>query len=322
MKLLIVAILFWFSIPELLSAHQTGLSFLELREERTGKIAVNYRKPLEDLQAKAIIINYPAGCTRDGEENLTIENGFATQHYRLHCDRHLSGERVWIEGLIASDKGILFRFECDDYSQQDLLRATHPFVQIGGKPSILQLFFEYLSLGFAHILSGFDHLLFVLALIFLAPSISTLFWAVSSFTLAHSVTLAMGIFGILDLSPPFVEAMIAASIVVLYREVLTTRDKGLKSLPAVVFLFGLLHGLGFSGALSSIGLPRKEIPQVLLAFNIGIELGQLLFIFVVSILLWIIYRILPTKQHVIKHIIAYTAGSLASFWLIQRVVAF
>ena len=146
MKPLVTALIFWIGIVELLTAHQTGLSFLELREIEAGRIAVSYRKPLEDLQAKAIVINYPAGCTKEGEENLTIENGFVTQRYRLHCTSDLKEERVWIEGLVASDKGVLFRFQSDDYTHQDLLRATHPFVQIGGNPSTLRLFSEYLSL--------------------------------------------------------------------------------------------------------------------------------------------------------------------------------
>ena len=322
MRLLVLCLAGWILFSAPLSAHQTGLSYLELDQKPSGLVEISYKKPLKDLQAGGITFNYPSGCRISREGNLTIVNGFATQHYRLRCERGLDGERIWVEGLVSSDKGILFRFQSGEHVQQDLLRATHPFIQIGAPPGTLQLSFEYLTLGFMHILSGFDHLLFVLALIFLASSLRILLWAVSSFTLAHSVTLALGIFGILDLSPPFVEAMIAASIVVLYREVLTRRESGVKNLPAVVFFFGLLHGLGFSGALSSIGLPREEIPQALFAFNLGIESGQLLFILTVSALLALLYRLLPLEKRTVERFISYTAGSVASFWLIERVLAF
>ena len=321
MKPLIV-FLFWIILSTLLLAHQTGLSYLELGEKGDNTVAVTYKKPLEDLQAAGITIHFPAGCTKVEEKSLTIENGFAMERYQLRCSRELRGERIWIEGLVASDKGVLFRFTSDEHTQKDLLRATHPFVQIGGNLSALQLSLEYLSLGFTHILTGFDHLLFVLGLLFLASSTSALLWAISSFTLAHSITLALGIFGILDLSPPFVEAMIAASIVILYREIVVVGATGMRHLPAIVFLFGLLHGLGFSGALSSIGLPRTEIPQALLAFNIGIELGQILFVMIVSLVLLLIYRLFGLQKRTVERIVSYAAGSLASFWLIQRVLAF
>jgi hydrogenase/urease accessory protein HupE len=318
----LVTFLFWTILSTLLLAHQTGLSYLELEDQGDDTIAVTYKKPLEDLQATGITIHFPAGCTKVETDSLTIENGFATERYRLRCSRELRGERVWIEGLVASDKGVLFRFTNNEHTQKDLLRATHPFVQIGGNLSTLQLSLEYLSLGFTHILTGFDHLLFVLGLLFLASSTRALLWAISSFTLAHSITLALGIFGILDLSPPFVEAMIAASIVILYREIIVVGASGMKHLPAVVFLFGLLHGLGFSGALSDIGLPRAEIPQALLAFNIGIELGQILFVAIVSLALALLYRFFSFSRRTIELVISYGAGSLASFWLIQRVLAF
>jgi len=305
-----------------LSAHQTGLSYLLVTQVGEGVVAVTYRKPIEDLQAAPIAINFPAGCRKTESEPVSIENGFATERYRLHCDRSaMTGARIWIEGLVSSDKGVLFRYTRGAYVQKGLLRATYPFVEIEKESSWYSVLIEYLQLGFSHIMSGFDHLLFVLALLFLATSLRELLVAVTSFTLAHSVTLALGIFGVLNVPVPFVESMIALSIVVLYREVrLSVRQKKGR-LPLVVFFFGLLHGLGFASALNGIGLPREEIPSALFAFNIGIESGQILFIVVAMVVLKSLYRMFHDEKR-IKNGIATLAGSVATFWLIERVSSF
>jgi hydrogenase/urease accessory protein HupE len=303
-------------------AHQTGLSYLNLEKLDNNIFKVIYKKPLEDLRAGELTINYPSLCLRGNKNNIKIENGFVITHYTLECQNSLIGKKIWVEGLVKSDKGLLFRYVDNKIKQKDLIRSIHPFIQIGEAASRGEIFFKYLSLGISHILTGYDHLLFVLALLFLSKSFRELFTAVTAFTLAHSVTLGMGIFGLVNISIPFVEAMIAASIIILYREVLTNRNEHNKHLPMVVFFFGLLHGLGFASALSGIGLPRDEIPSALLAFNVGIELGQIIFIVSAFLILKFLYFSLPIQENKIKQIIAWSAGSFSSFWLIERVVAF
>ncbi len=303
-------------------AHQTGLSYLNLEKLENDVFKVIYKKPLEDLRAGELTINYPALCLIHNEDNMIIENGFVITHYRLQCRNSLVGEKIWIEGLIKSDKGLLFRYVDGKMIYQDLIRAVHPFIQIGKSVSKGEIFFKYLSLGIVHILTGYDHLLFVLALLFLSTSFRELFTSITAFTLAHSVTLGLGIFGIVNVPIPFVEAMIAASIIILYREVLIDTTEKKTHLPVVVFFFGLLHGFGFASALSGIGLPREEIPAALLAFNIGIELGQIFFIVSIFFILKFFYFLLPMQEKKIKQIIAWSAGSFTSFWLIERIIAF
>jgi len=315
-------LLFFLIYSGVLYAHQTGLSYLSLEKAGEGLFDVTYKKPLEDLRAGSLTINYPPLCLLSSDDTVKIENGFIITHGRLQCRNGLMGKQIWIGGLVRSDKGVLFRYADGKRAQQDLVRAIHPFVEIGEKVSRGEIFVKYLSLGVFHILTGYDHLLFVLALLFLAASFRELLASVTAFTLAHSVTLGLGIFGLVNVPVPFVEAMIAASIVILYREVLTdTAQKG-RHLPVVVFFFGLLHGLGFASALSGIGLPREEIPASLLAFNIGIELGQLCFIVSAFLLLKILYRLIPLRREMVRHAIAWSAGSFASFWMIERVMAF
>jgi len=322
MKIVIYVILFFLLFTTLIFAHQTGLSYLNIEKKENNIFKIIYKKPLKDLKAEELDINYPALCLLHNEKDIIVENGFIITHYHLQCSNSLVGEKIWIEGLIRSDKGVLFRYVDGENIQQDLIRAIHPFVQIGTLVSRLEVFLKYLSLGIFHILTGYDHLLFVLALLFLSSTAKELFTSVTAFTLAHSVTLGMGIFGIVNVPIPFVEAMIAASIIILYREVLRSSKKDKTNLPIVVFFFGLLHGLGFASALTSIGLPREEIPAALLAFNIGIELGQILFIVSAFLILKFFYILLPLKEKTIRQSIAWSAGSFASFWLIERVMAF
>ncbi|MEA2092177.1 MAG: HupE/UreJ family protein, partial [Campylobacterota bacterium] len=203
-------------------------------------------------------------------------------------------------------------------------RATTPFVYIDKKSSDFELLVEYTKLGIVHIWVGFDHLLFVLALVLLSLNIKTLLYAITAFTLSHSITLAFGIFGIISVEILYVEAMIALSIVFLARELLIDKKTSFtrKNLGVVAFIFGLLHGFGFSSVLSSIGLPQDEIPLSLFSFNLGIEIGQILFIVCVSLILQVTKTYIKKYENFIKKSIAYFIGALSSFWLIERVISF
>ena len=192
----------------------------------------------------------------------------------------------------------------------------------------------YLGLGVEHILFGVDHLIFVLALILLVKGWKRVLLTVTAFTVAHSITLGAATLGYLNVPGPPVEAAIALSIVLVAVEIVNV-SRGQESLAAripwlIAFAFGLLHGLGFAGALSEVGLPGHAIPVALLFFNIGVELGQLLFVAAVMLLysgwqrLWL--RVAPvgaTQSHSLPTIgAAYCIGGIASFWLIERVYVF
>lgn len=307
-----------------LQAHQTGLSYLNLQEQSNAKIEAVYKKPLSDKKGKDIHIRYPSECSKEYEAPQTIENGFIINKYRLWCgEQGLANSRIWVDGLVMSDRGVLIRFEKDGKSKKSLLRATTPFINLSQKNSKFELFKEYVRLGIVHIWTGYDHLLFVLSLLLLASNIRKVLFAISAFTLSHSITLAFGILGIVTVGAAYIEAMIALSIVFLARELLIDKESITKKhIEIVAFIFGLLHGFGFSSSLRSIGLPQDEIPLSLFSFNAGIELGQILFILVVSFLLYNLKKYLLKSELKIKIPLAYFIGTISSFWLIERVILF
>lgn len=186
---------------------------------------------------------------------------------------------------------------------------------------------RYTVLGIEHILEGIDHLLFVLALLFVVQSGWKLVQTITAFTVAHSITLGLATLGYINMPSAPVEAAIALSIVFLCVEIIHTR-RGRPGITftypwVVAFAFGLLHGLGFAGALADIGLPPPEIPLALLFFNVGVEIGQLLFVFVVITALAVLRfgaRITRDSAAYIagERVIVYGIGVLASYWLIER----
>ena len=175
-------------------------------------------------------------------------------------------------------------------------------------------------LGVEHILAGIDHLLFVLALLFLVGFRRQLVLTITAFTVAHSVTLVLSALGLLTLRPPPVEATIALSILLVAGEALHDRPTLSRRWPALVaLLFGLVHGLGFAGALAQIGLPQHHLPVALLSFNLGVEAGQLL----VVLAAWGLHTLVARWPRVAaaRRPVLYGIGGMAAFWTIERVVA-
>ena len=178
----------------------------------------------------------------------------------------------------------------------------------------------YGALGVEHILTGFDHLLFVIALLFLVGFGRRLLWTITAFTAAHSLTLGLSALGWITLRRPPVEAAIALSIVLVAAEALHTRETLSRRWPALVaLLFGLVHGLGFAGALEEIGLPQNHLLVALLTFNLGVEAGQLL----VVGLAWGLYRLAKDRPQWVPARVAalYAIGAVAAYWSIDRVAA-
>lgn len=317
--------LFYIFIPLELFSHQTGLSYIDLKDTNKNIINVIYKKPLNDAKAKNITINYPLQCQQVTPLNTSIVNGFIIETFSLSCLHNtLNNKKIWIEGLLSNDRGVMIRYETKNSIQKALLRASTPFIEFGENKSSLTLFKEYMLLGMEHIFSGFDHLLFVFTLLLLATSFKNLLFAISAFTLSHSITLALAILGFVSISIPFVESMIALSIVFLAKELYEQKKDTFtkQHLWITTFIFGLLHGFGFSSALSSIGLPQNEIALSLFAFNIGIESGQIIFVIGVgSITIGIQKFLLKNKEKFLKIVLAYIVGTLASYWLIERILS-
>jgi hydrogenase/urease accessory protein HupE len=210
----------------------------------------------------------------------------------------------------------------DGQSRVYTLTAAQPSVQLYGsaddRRGTAEIARAYVVLGIQHILSGVDHLLFVVGLLFLVGFRRRLVGTISAFTLAHSLTLACSVFGWMTLRPAPVEAMIAMSIVLVACEALRERDTLARRMPALVsFLFGLVHGLGFAGALKSIGLPQRHLPLALLTFNVGVEIGQLMTVLVA----YLVVR-LPISQRWLGRArtpALYAVGVVAASWSWLRI---
>jgi hydrogenase/urease accessory protein HupE len=309
-------------ISTILFAHQSGLSFVDIKEDEIKKIAVVYKKPLQDIAANEITINYPSRCKKPIQNRQEITNGFIISRYSLWCGENgLKNSRVWVDGLISSNRGVMIEYKSEDIIKKALLRASSPFVLLEQKSSTFKLFVEYVKMGISHILSGYDHLLFVLSLLFIAKNLRVLLYGVSAFTIAHSITLASAVFSLLDVPVRFVESMIALSIVFLAREIVITQESLTKKhLEFIAFIFGLLHGFGFSNLLKTIGLPQDDIPLTLFSFNLGIEIGQLIFIAVCLIFITLAKRYLKELYPSILKVLGYIIGGVASYWFFERIV--
>jgi hydrogenase/urease accessory protein HupE len=239
----------------------------------------------------------------------------------------LSGQAIAIDGLAGSAADVLVRVErIDGSSQVARPLPGRPWFTIEEAASPLEVAKTYTLLGIEHILVGFDHLLFVLALLFLVRGPRRILLTITAFTVAHSFTLAAATLDVVSLPGPPVEATIALSIVFLAREMATSlggRPGLTERYPWIVaFVFGLLHGLGFAGVLAEIGLPQHAIPTALLCFNIGVEIGQLLFVGVALALFALLTRVLSRWLRTLRWIPSYAIGTVASFWLVERVASF
>ena len=214
----------------------------------------------------------------------------------------------------------------DGTSQVERVLPENPRFTVKAPAGSGEVAWSYLVLGIEHILSGIDHLLFVLALLLIVRGGKRIFLTITAFTAAHSITLVAATLGWVHVPGPPVEAMIALSIVFVAAEIVRG-SQGKEGLTArapwlVAFTFGLLHGLGFAGALAEVGLPQKAIPIALLTFNVGVEIGQLIFVAVVLVATAALTRLRPMRRAWTPYVAPYAIGAVAMFWVIERVGAF
>ena len=252
--------------------------------------------------------------------------GAYSERWRLKRLGGLTGQTVRIEGLPSSITDVLVRVERSDGTTQvtRLLPSSPAFVvePSAGAGDVAR---TYLVLGVQHILLGVDHLLFVLALLLVVKGVRRVVTTVTAFTIAHSITLAAATLGLVHVPGPPVEAVIALSIVFVAAEIV----HGLQGRPGltarwpwvVAFTFGLLHGFGFASALGEIGLPQNAIPLALFFFNVGVELGQLLFVGAFAMGALLVARVGIPWPRWMELAPAYAIGSIAMFWVMQRVAA-
>ncbi len=301
-------------------AHPLAPSLLEMREESGGNFAVRFKTP--SLRAPGVELEpvLPRHCEAIEDRSVTVEPNHIELHWRVACGAEgLLGAQLSVTGLERSRTTALIRVLLLDGSlMKGLVRADASAFEVRGGDSVAG---NYLFLGFEHILLGPDHLLFVLGLLLLIVGLRKLVGAITSFTIGHSLTLAAAMLDLIRIPQQIVEIGIAISLLMVAVE-LARRDAEAQSLlrsrPWMVsFGFGLLHGLGFAGALREAGLPVEEIPFALLFFNLGIEAGQLAFIAVsFGLIAWLQKKVVERSW--IDLVSAYAIGSLAVYWVLER----
>jgi hydrogenase/urease accessory protein HupE len=320
-----VAALFVIS-PHPAAAHEVRPGFLELRETGPGTYSLLWKKPVGGEVEIEIAPVVPDGCTLETVDRQRVVSGAAIARATLLCDGGLDGKNLAIAGLESTITDVLVRLHhADGRLESHLLRPTEPAVVLGGATSGASRAASYLRLGVQHILLGVDHLLFVLGLLLIVADRWTLAKTVTAFTLAHSITLAVATLGWASAPLPPLNAAIALSILFLGPEIVRTwrgeTSFTLRHPWVVAFAFGLLHGFGFASGLTTMGLPRAELPLALLLFNVGVELGQMAFVALVLLLVRS-FRTLEIRWPAwVEMLPGYAVGGLGAFWTIQRMAA-
>jgi len=291
------------------SAHELSMAELHLRETARGDFVVSWGASGRAQPADSLKPQWPAQCQSEGVMARCGAQG-------------LSGPFA-IKGVGDKFSAVIVRIRwLDGQSSTHTLSVGQPRVRLFGsaddRRGLGEIAWSYTTLGIDHILTGLDHLLFVVALLFLVGFNRRLVWTITAFTVAHSLTLGLSAMGWLALRSPPVEAVIALSIVLVAAEALHRRETLARRWPALVaFGFGLIHGLGFAGAIKDIGLPEQHVLLALLTFNLGVEIGQLLMVFAAWVL-WKVLARLPRLDQA-RTVALYAMGALAAYWTWLRV---
>jgi hydrogenase/urease accessory protein HupE len=305
-------------------AHEARPAYLELKETAPGQFSVLWRTPVLAGMRLPIVLKLPDNA-RNLKEPVVQELADSLLERRW-VDAGLSGfagKRIEFPGLQLTITDVLVRFEMRDGTKgAAIVRPSQPWLEVAATQTWWGIAGTFIVQGIRHILFGVDHLLFVLGLLLIVKGRMMLFKTITAFTLAHSITLGIATLGYASLPLPPLNVAIALSILFLGPEVVRCW-RGETSLTirypwVVAFLFGLLHGFGFASGLSTTGMPTAEIPLALLFFNVGVELGQLVFVFT-ALALARSFKVLEVRwPRWAQALPAYTVGSLGAYWTIQR----
>lgn len=310
-------------------ANKIQLAYLQIDQQSIDNGQVSYqamwKQPTNSNNAP-LSIHFSDAVSMTKKSAPELLNGTKIQYFNLSVKEGLANHTITIENLEKTNVEVMMKYRSDDISYSVRLTPSTPSYTFKKTPSAWQTIQSYTVFGIEHILEGYDHLLFVLCLLLIASTTKKLLWAITGFTLAHSITLVLSTLNIVQLPIIVVEAVIALSIVFLATEIVKNNTRSKKdSLTfcypvAVSSSFGLLHGFGFASVLLELGLPQNDQLLALAFFNIGVELGQLLFIASMLLLIWLVKSIVDIRKH--QKINGYIIGSIASMWLIERVLQF
>ncbi|MGD9056099.1 MAG: HupE/UreJ family protein [Desulfobacterales bacterium] len=321
---------------DIVRAHEVRPGYLQIKQVDAINYNLLWKVPAKGDQRLGLYVRLPGNC-RNSEASSRFAGGAYIERWQATCEGGLDDGTIVIEGLEATRTDVLARVEHSSGQTQTVrLTPSQPELKVTKTAGSAAVVRTYFKLGVEHILLGFDHLLFVLALLLLVEGWRRLVATITAFTAAHSLTLAAATLGWLQVPQAPVEAVIALSIMFVAVEVLH-RYRGRTGIATrkpwiVAFTFGLLHGLGFAGALQAVGLPDHAIPLALAFFNVGVEAGQLLFVAAVFLLFTaakqLVSRLTTTAGRtfwtgaVMTRATSYLIGTLAAFWLIERTYGF
>ena len=304
-------------------AHELRPAYLELREVVAGEFAVTWRTPYK-AGRPALLPQLPAVCRQRGPTQVEQRPEAAVHRWRVEVPADsLRGTVIEFPGLTPELMDVLVRVVWREGAGWTSVARGARGLRIPYRPTAGSTLARYLVLGVEHIWFGFDHLLFVVGLLWIVRGWQQLIATVTAFTLAHSITLTLAVTGNIRLSSAPVEAVIALSILLLASE-LARDTRGLTSRYTwlVGFGFGLLHGFGFAGALAEVGLPSEALFWALAGFNLGVELGQLVFVSALLLCRLVWRRCAAPSDDGLVHLPAYGMGSVAVFWFFERLAAF
>ncbi len=298
--------------------------YLELTQKDAQHWRMVWKAPVLGGLATRAHPRVPAFCTQS-PPIARLENASLVAESTLTCSKDLAGSQVGIAGMDGAFTDALLRIApLNRPIQAARLTPRDAMVEVATVPDSWEVARSYFVLGVIHILEGYDHLLFVIALVLLLGRLGTVVKAATAFTLAHTITLGGATLGLFGLPQAPVEALVALSIMFLAVEIVkqAPAEKRLtERIPWVVaFGFGLIHGFGFAGALRAIGLPEGDVPMALLAFNLGVEAGQLLIITLCLGLIALLRRFKPPALRPATLAASYAIGITASFWFIERML--
>jgi hydrogenase/urease accessory protein HupE len=313
------------TVPAL--AHELRPAYLEINEIAAERYAITWKVPARGEMKMALYAKMPDRCRQVTEPTGGyVETAYVTRWQSI-CEGGLAGKTISIDGLSSTYTDALVKItSLSGANQTSRISPDFPDMIVATVPTAMDTARTYFLLGMQHIMLGFDHLLFVFALLLLIRRPRILLLTITSFTVAHSITLAFAAMGIAAAPQPPVEALVALSIMFVASEIIRS-NRGSRDLSSrypwlISFIFGLLHGFGFGGALRDIGLPQQDVPLALLTFNLGVEAGQLIFVGLALAAFACIQLLMVHDLSRLRYWLAYLIGTVSAFWFVQRVAGF
>ena len=317
--------LFFLLLAPVAEAHRFAPSLLKVSEIGPAQYHVVWKTPAQATSSVPITPVWPDNCEVKNPSPTQLEGTGKVSSAQLHCsglgEDGLVGETLGVDGLGINQASAMVMISLLDGRQyQEVLNAEQSSFVVPENSSAGEVMSDYTVLGIEHIWGGIDHLLFVFGLLLLVGGGTRLLWTITAFTVGHSITLSLVTLGFFDYPVALVEFTIALSIFVLAVELTRKASNDLlwRHPWWLAGGFGLLHGMGFAGALADTGLPQDNVPLALLFFNVGIEIGQIAFI-VLILVVWLVVRkpIAPLQERLMP-LPVYVLGALSAMWCIER----